>query len=395
MVRVCLEALCAVIGNKMNAPAERVNNDLSASVWRENPDLIRDFLDQRNEYELLCVEVEYILRQLTKRADVEVSGVFSRAKTLNSFLSKIQRKTYEKPLADITDFAGVRVVCLYHSDVSKVCDAIRTEFIVEEEVDKLDELGVNRFGYGAQHLIVRLGRSSSGARYDDLKLRKCEIQVRTVVQDAWAIIQHHLMYKQESEVPMPIQRKLNSLAGLFETVDDQFEHIKNDRLSYIAQVTTDVNAGPLDIALNLDSLEAFLLTRFPDRPTGTGPGQLSSVLNWLKKQGLKNLAQVQKILDDTETDRALLTKDVEGGAVKNRDVIPSNVELALALSLTERDGGPVTWSLEWQTLVNTYRKARGLPTVAHPKLRETRLRGEQSSGLVKRRADARQPPVEP
>jgi ppGpp synthetase/RelA/SpoT-type nucleotidyltranferase len=60
-------------------------------------------------------------------------------------------------------------------------------------------------------------------RYDDLKKLVCEIQVRTVLQDAWAIIDHHLSYKQESDVPKILRRKLNSLAGLVETAHDQFD----------------------------------------------------------------------------------------------------------------------------------------------------------------------------
>lgn len=155
----------------------------------------------RRDYEQLCAEVEYILRKRIADRGIETSSITSRAKTLNSFLEKLQRKHYESPFEQLTDLAGARVVCLYRSDIAKVADIIRAEFVVAEDVDKLDELGVDQFGYGARHFIVRLGKTSSGARYDDLKNLPCEVQIRTVVQDAWAIIQHHMVYKRESQVP--------------------------------------------------------------------------------------------------------------------------------------------------------------------------------------------------
>jgi ppGpp synthetase/RelA/SpoT-type nucleotidyltranferase len=56
------------------------------------------------------------------------------------------------------------------------------------KVDKLEEQEVDKFGYGALHYLVNLGRKSSGARYDDLKRLVCEIQVRTVLQDAGRLL---------------------------------------------------------------------------------------------------------------------------------------------------------------------------------------------------------------
>jgi putative GTP pyrophosphokinase len=148
---------------------------------------------------------------------------------------------------------------LYRSDIAKVADIIRAEFVVAEDVDKLDELGVDQFGYGARHFIVRLGKTSSGARYDDLKQLPCEVQVRTVVQDSWAIIQHHMVYKRESQVPTQLQRKLNSLAGLFETVDDQFERIREEREAYLVEMRGSTEASTfLENEPNLDSFKEYL-----------------------------------------------------------------------------------------------------------------------------------------
>jgi putative GTP pyrophosphokinase len=82
-------------------------------VWESDTETIRRFLDQRPDYEQLCTEVAYVLKKKLQAAGIEISTVSSRAKTLNSFLEKISRKSYDNPFNRITDFAGVRVVYLY------------------------------------------------------------------------------------------------------------------------------------------------------------------------------------------------------------------------------------------------------------------------------------------
>jgi ppGpp synthetase/RelA/SpoT-type nucleotidyltranferase len=138
-------------------------------IWARSPEVIRRFLDIRRDNEQLCGEVEYILRKRLSQEGIEISAVTSRAKSLNSFLEKLQRKHYDAPFEQITDLAGARVICLYRSDIGKIAEIIRSDFQVLEDVDKLGELGVDHFGYGARHFLARLGQGASGARYDDLK----------------------------------------------------------------------------------------------------------------------------------------------------------------------------------------------------------------------------------
>lgn len=88
---------------------------------------------------------------------------------MDSFLEKTQRKTYNDPITEITDFAGVRVVCLYTDDLPKVEKVINEHFEIIEKTDKLTNKKTDEFGYGAIHFVVKLGKTSSGARYDDLK----------------------------------------------------------------------------------------------------------------------------------------------------------------------------------------------------------------------------------
>ena len=200
----------------------RMNRPKASDPWRDNPETVKRFIEQEPDYERLCDEVKYVLKKRIGDAGIEVSTIAARAKTLASFLEKTQRKSYAEPFTEIDDFAGVRVVCLYTKDIPVIEEVIRAEFDVVEKIDKLADKEPDQFGYGAIHFIVKLGGEMSGARYEDLKHLVCEVQVRTVLQDAWAIIDHHLVYKRESAIPKIIQRRLNGLAALFEIADDQF-----------------------------------------------------------------------------------------------------------------------------------------------------------------------------
>lgn len=227
--KVSLKPKQSMAYSKKTVDSKRKGSLSSDDLWHNDPDLIRQFIERRPDYEQLCAEVAYILRKRLQSKNIEYSTVLYRAKTLNSFFNKLNRKKYSNLLTEVTDFAGVRVVSLYVSDLKLIEAIIQKEFDVVEKIDKLKEKTSDQFGYLANHYIVKLGRRSSGARYDDLKNLVCEIQVRTVLQDAWAIIQHHLVYKHESKVPKDIHRKLNSLAGLLETADDQFDNVRDKR----------------------------------------------------------------------------------------------------------------------------------------------------------------------
>ena len=91
-----------------------------SELWRKRPDTIRAFLDRRPDYEQLSTEIAYILKKRLAAHEIETSSVLWRAKTLNSFLEKLIRKTYVDPMAEITDLGGVRIVCLYISDVNQM-----------------------------------------------------------------------------------------------------------------------------------------------------------------------------------------------------------------------------------------------------------------------------------
>jgi ppGpp synthetase/RelA/SpoT-type nucleotidyltranferase len=321
--------------------------DALAKTWDERPDIIRAFIEIRPQYEQLCREIEYILKKKMDEAAIEYSAITSRAKTLKSFAEKISRKNYDAPLKDITDLAGVRLVYLYKSDRPVIEQIIESEFKIIEKVDKVEEQESDKFGYGALHYLVHLGRKSSGARYDDLKGMICELQVRTVLQDAWAIIDHHLIYKQESDVPKILKRKINSVAGLFETADDQFDRIRTEREIYKESVKSKLGDEEtfLKQETNLDTFTEFLKWRLPNLKVKDSEN-ISKALKAAEIYGYKTLSEMDTLLKRTEKARRAMSDEKKSGFAE--------AEFARAIALERPAYRTGSWADETRALFEKY-----------------------------------------
>ena len=59
---------------------------------------------------------------------------------------------------------------------------------------------------------------------------RCEIQVSTILQDAWAEIEHDIVYKSPEDIPFRLRRRFACLAGLLEIADREFESLRQDEM---------------------------------------------------------------------------------------------------------------------------------------------------------------------
>lgn len=183
---------------------------------------------------------------LPKLIDVEsinYQKVEVRAKEPASFAEKAARRNpdgsikYSNPLNSIEDQVAVRIITFIPEDVERVCALIRAQFVVKQEIDKGEETKKQgRFGYASKHLIVRLSPTRA-----ELPENACfgdhpfEIQVRTVVQHAWAEFEHDIRYKGSlpTDLKPQMDRSFALAAALLEMADKEFDTI--DRLVQQAQ----------------------------------------------------------------------------------------------------------------------------------------------------------------
>lgn len=222
----------------------------------------------RPRYEKLSEVMCEVLKAKVKENCLKVTPITYRAKTTESFLDKAKSKEYSDPLSEITDLAGVRIVCMYESDINKIEDIIQSEFKVCERVDKRKEAGSDKMGYLGFHFIVQLRDHCSGPHYDGLHALKCEIQVRTILQDAWALISHHLVYKEESSIPSKIRRDLNNVASLLEIAQGVFDTAKEKIESYVIEIHQKETIPDefLSQPVDYETLYAYTQWKYKDLP---------------------------------------------------------------------------------------------------------------------------------
>jgi len=300
----CISARSRIYGASYTGELTDMEERIDAldQYWKEEPEVIRAFLEARPLYEELAGEVSFSLAQILRGEGIECASLTGRAKTLRSFCEKAVRKNYKHPLAEMTDIAGVRVVYLYLSELDRIKQAVEDHFEVIEKVDKVEEAGAEEFGYAALHYAVRLGDQVGGPRYDKLRVLPCEIQVRSVAQDAWAVVAHHLVYKQESDVPKDVMRELNALSGLLESADHRIASLRQAKLQYQKEFTEMLasNRGdPLGSGLDLDNLTAYLQWRFPDRHHGTVES-VGVLLDELQSAGYSAIRELHEALAQAE-----------------------------------------------------------------------------------------------
>lgn len=226
----------------------------------------QQYRERQPVYSQLVSEVKFVLGTELQKHDLKIAGLHGRVKTEESFLNKISRKGYEDPFSNVRDIAGVRVVCLYETDLLLVADCVAQAFEVIDSSDKKHSLGADLMGYQGLQYVVRFGSRYSGARYDGLQSLQCEIQIRTILQDAWAQISHHLVYKTEASIPVKLRRDLNNVSVLLEIAQEVFDRVRGHRLSYIDEIEQKRGSTPefLSQPLDHETLAAYTKWKFPN-----------------------------------------------------------------------------------------------------------------------------------
>jgi ppGpp synthetase/RelA/SpoT-type nucleotidyltranferase len=223
-----------------------------------------EFAAARPMYEEFCRRVEALIHDLLASAQIDVVQLESRTKSVDGFREKFERKKLAQgadPFEEIHDLVGVRVITYYLEDVPRVVELLEEHFEVDHEnsVNKLDALPSDQFGYLSLHYVVQLnddrGSLTEWQAYSGLK---AEIQVRTVLQHAWAAVSHKLDYKAAKDAPGSVRRKLYRLSALFELADEQFSEIRDQMQEVDTEYRTSVGQGDLGIPLDATSLSAYL-----------------------------------------------------------------------------------------------------------------------------------------
>jgi len=195
----------------------------------------RDELEERyrehvDTYDKMLHELNRRLRSALKNCGLHPSIKY-RVKSFESYYAKLLRilraGEHSQESVSVTDIVAMRVVCPFLEDVALAERCIRSQFSVNEVDRKGAEFSVREFGYESIHCLIGVP--------DDLLESfhlappfDCEIQIRTILQDAWAEVEHELVYKADfTPFDESVQRKLAALNANLSLSDITFQEIRD------------------------------------------------------------------------------------------------------------------------------------------------------------------------
>lgn len=193
-----------------------------------------DFIELLKKYELALAKIKGLLEGIKEEYKEQglinpIEHIKDRIKPDNSIIKKLQKKgmtfTLENIEEHITDVGAIKVVCSFLSDVE----------IIKEEIKELERLNLLRIvetqdyiktpkpcGYSSYHLVVEVPIDYNGK----VEFIKIEIQLRTIIMDFWAKIEHILCYKKE--VTQELKQELKGFATALMLIEPQIESLSKD-----------------------------------------------------------------------------------------------------------------------------------------------------------------------
>ena len=176
-----------------------------------------------------------LVKSLLREHQDKILEMVGRTKSKSTTIEKVSRKGYQSPNSQLTDLTGIRVIVFFESQIELICSLLRQVFeVVEDGVsDHTRALAPDRFGYRSMHLTCKLGeRRDRLLEYKDITDLQFEIQVRTVLQHAWAELAHDRAYKFGGSLPENIQRRINLCSAILEMMDREFVSIVDQIQDY-------------------------------------------------------------------------------------------------------------------------------------------------------------------
>ncbi|MFS9145069.1 GTP pyrophosphokinase [Streptococcus infantis] len=281
-------------------------------ISQSHKEIVEGYSVSRGSYEDCLNYVENTVKDIIKSESINVHEIIGRVKTVESLQGKVKRKNYSN-LAEITDLCGIRIITYFSDDVDRIAELISQEFEVDVEntIDKRKSEDPTKFGYVSLHYVVSLKEENSSSilyrRFENIKL---EIQIRTVMQHAWAEIEHDLGYKSKEDIPDQYRRQFSRLAGLIELADENFLQLKNNINNYEKEVREKLPTSKEELPIDSSTLMTYV-TKDPNyiklldesKPLDVpidfniNSSYLSTVVQRAKRLGLKTIGDIDELLE--------------------------------------------------------------------------------------------------
>ena len=287
---------------------------------------VREYAELQPELRLATDQFMQLVISILDDAGINYLSVTGRAKSVASFAAKAARTvdgrpSFTDPLREITDQIGLRVITYVHSDVQAVADLLDDQVAVHDDRDMGRETASEgRFGYASRHLLIGLdvARESQPA-YELLRGRQAQVQIRTVLQHAWAEFEHDIRYKGTipDEHVSDFDRRFTLAAGLLELADREFSTIR-DRLTGMTGPSPEPEDD--DPRISPRELAAFLAGQYADAGWSR-TDHYAWISGLLLELGITSLAELSDALRPVDAEAVTQRMDYRypPGAVRRLD----------------------------------------------------------------------------
>lgn len=257
----------------------------------------------------------HLVTTLLDDAGINYLNVTARTKSVASFAEKADRsvdgrRLYTDPLSELTDQIGLRVITFLRDDVTTVANLLAEEMQLLDDRDMGQETArEGRWGYASRHLVVAVEGEQQPA----------SIQVRTVLQHAWAEFEHDIRYKgsiPEEDAP-DLDRRFTLAAGLLELADREFSAIRERLKSSPPAARSEQSDDP---RIGTPVLATYLGNRFPDAGWSRTE-HYAWISGLLLELGIDSLDELDELLAGLDTDAVNEKMDYRypAGAVRRLD----------------------------------------------------------------------------
>ena len=179
-------------------------------------------------------EIETKFRVLNEQFSIEhernpIESIKTRLKSFESIREKAERKNI--PLSvrsleeNLSDIAGVRVICSFIDDIYMLADCLTSQDDVRLICAKDYIKNPKPNGYRSLHLIVEIPIFLRNEK----RFVKVEVQLRTIAMETWARLEHRMRYKKNlsAELLKQTEDELSECAELSNTLDLKMQNIRN------------------------------------------------------------------------------------------------------------------------------------------------------------------------
>lgn len=197
------------------------------------------FIDQETEFRQMMMMYSCAIKEIKTKLQVlndelsikrqrnPIEFIKTRVKQPDSIASKLRRKGYpvtvQSGFENLSDVAGVRVICAFIDDIYKVADMLTAQDDIEliKRKDYIKNPKMN--GYRSLHLIIEVPVFFS----DHKEQIRVEVQIRTIAMDFWASLEHQLKYKKDIDDAESIMYELRACADVINRTDYHMQSLRD------------------------------------------------------------------------------------------------------------------------------------------------------------------------